>query len=72
MLSPLENFLVNTLIVPIVNKFLGNFTFGIYKIPPIHVPLGPGFNITLANVQTEELNPAGNALLVAHGAPTIS
>jgi hypothetical protein len=73
LLGPIQDFLINVIFVPIINRLFGNFTFGIYNISPIHVPLGPGFTITVASVQTQELNPTGgNALLVAHGTPAIS
>jgi len=72
-LSPFEDFLINATITPIINDFLDGHTFNVYEIPTISIPLGPGFTISLDSVQTEELQPTGEAaLIVAHGTPLIS
>jgi hypothetical protein len=71
-LSDLGNYIINTLLTPLINQFLSGKSFSVYSIPTIKIPLGPGININLPNVSTEELTEDGNPLLVAHGMPIIS
>jgi hypothetical protein len=73
LLSPFEDFLINATITPVINAFLDGYTFNVYHIPTISIPLGPGYTVSVNSVQTGELQPTGEAaLIVAHGTPVIS
>jgi hypothetical protein len=66
-----SSFLVN-LIAPVIAQSFAGQSFNVYTIPTIHIPLGPGINVSLPTISTQEVTDAGNALLVAHGQPVIS
>jgi hypothetical protein len=70
--SDLENWLINQMIKPIINRALSGMSFKVYQIPPIHIPIGSGLTITLPTVGTQELDDVGKAFLVAHGQPVIT
>jgi hypothetical protein len=73
LLSPFEDFLINATITPVINDYLDGYTFNVYHIPTISIPLGPGYTVSVNSVQTGELQPTGEAaLIVAHGTPVIS
>jgi hypothetical protein len=43
-LSDLGNYIINTLLTPLINQFLSGKSFSVYSIPTIKIPLGPGIN----------------------------
>lgn len=61
------------IIRPLIDAILKQIQIPVYRIPQIPVPLKKdlSFHIELDNINTTELNPAGDRLLVAYGAPKI-
>ena len=73
LLGPLEDYIINTVIAPLIRDALSPIVIPVYNIQPIPVTIGGlVLNIALNNVSTEQLLVAGDTLLVAHGMPSIT
>jgi len=73
LIDPLENELgkaVSNLILGV----LGDLKIPVYKLPSIRVPVegGASFQIIIKDVQTTELNPVSDSMVVAYGLPSIA
>ena len=71
-ISNLRNELVNKFIKPHVERELTNQPIPLMKMPPIHIPLGPGFDMMLSDIETASETSTGNTYLMAYGMPQIS
>ena len=68
----LRNKLVDEVLKPSMEKELANKDLYITEMPPIDIPLGPGFRMMLNDVQMASENSTGNTYLMAYGMPSIT
>jgi len=73
LIDPLENALV-TSVTNLILAALGDLKIPLLKLPSIRVPVsnGASFQIILKDVQTTELNPVSDSMVVAYGVPAIA
>ena len=71
-ISNLRNELVHSHIKPRVESELANKTFPLTTMPPIDIPLGPGFKMMLSDIEMGSETSTGNTYLMAYGMPQIS
>ena len=68
----LRNKLVDEVLRPSLEKELANKDLYITEMPPIDIPVGPGFRMRLNDVQMTSETSTGNTYLMAYGMPSIT